>query len=196
MLLGADWGTPVMSGDDPLFETIPMDQYPNKWRFTDPRYDVLPPIHLAHIRPLTPEAAKRLWDQTDNAGLHEVTFQTDPLRVVPFAPGLFSRIESIDIYDLLGDPDGERRVRKWLYQRGIPFKRWVLLSRRPDHAIATSWKVFVKYWSAFYYPGDQFVVFDGSFHWALLFYHEEEIFFGSNPRREGRDPGRAGTHPA
>ena len=41
--------------------------------------------------------------------------------------------------------------------------------------------MLVKYWTAFYYPiSDDLTVIDGAFTWALLFYHEEEVFFGSN----------------
>jgi hypothetical protein len=40
----------VADGALPQFVTVPMDQFPLKWRFTDPRYDVLPAIHLTSRR--------------------------------------------------------------------------------------------------------------------------------------------------
>ena len=67
-----------MSVAEPMqFETVPMDQFPLKWRFTDPRYDVLPPIHLAQVRPLAPADAGRLWNLILQSNLHAA---------VPFAP--------------------------------------------------------------------------------------------------------------
>lgn len=40
----------VAEGALPQFVTVPIDQFPLKWRFTDPRYDVLPAIHLTSHR--------------------------------------------------------------------------------------------------------------------------------------------------
>jgi len=37
----------------------------------------------------------------------------------------------------------------------------------------------IKYFSDFQY-GDDLTVIDASLNWALLFYHEGEIYFGSN----------------
>ena len=43
------------------------------------------------------------------------------------------------------------------------------------------WKIFIKYFDSFYYPGsDDLTVCDESLQWALLFYHEDEIYFGTN----------------
>ena len=157
------------------FATVPMDQFPLKWRFTDPRYDVLPPIHLAEVKPLAPAEARRLWDLILQADLH---------RAVPFTEGYFRSVVSTRIGDAHGNDVEDRRVRKWLYQRGIPFRQRVWLSYEPEWAIETTWKLLVKYWTAFYYPiSDDLTVIDGAFTWALLFYHEEEVFFESNVTR-------------
>jgi hypothetical protein len=154
------------------FATIPMDRFPLKWRFADPRYDVLPPRHLAEIKPLASADAKRLWDLIRQASLH---------REVPFPDGYFRSVAGTRIGDSHGDELEGRRVRKWLYQRGIPFRQRVWLSYQPDWALETTWKMLVKYWSAFYYPiSDDLTVIDGSFNWALFFFHEHEVFFGSN----------------
>ena len=157
------------------FTTVPMDQFPLKWRFTDPRYDVLPPIHLAQVKPLAPPDARRLWDMILQAQLH---------RAIPFTEGYFRSVVSTRTERAHGDEAEARRVRKWLFQRGVPFRQRVWLSYQPEWAIETTWKLLVKYWTAFYYPiSDDLTVIDGSFNWALLFFHEEEIFFGSNVAR-------------
>ena len=40
------------------------------------------------------------------------------------------------------------------------------------------WKLFIKYFDSFYL--DDLTLFDQSLTWALLFYHESEIYFGTN----------------
>jgi hypothetical protein len=158
-----------------------MDQFPLKWRFTDP-HDVLPPIHLAQVKPLAPADAGRLWN---------LILQSDLHTAVPFAKGYFRSVVSTRIGDSHGNPAEGRRVRKWLYQRGVPFRQRVWLSYEPELAIETTWRMLVKYWTAFYYPfSDDLTVIDGSFTWAVLFFHEKEVFFGSNA--PGAEP-RAAT---
>lgn len=161
-----------MAAEPLKFATVPMDQFPLKWRFTDPRYDVLPPIHLGQVKPLAPTDARRLWDLICQAAIH---------RDIPFTDGYFRSVVSTRIGDSHGNEAEDRRVRKWLYRRAIPFRRRVWLSYQPEWAIETTWKMLLKYWTAFYYPiSDDLTVMDGSFNWALLFYHEQEVFFGSN----------------
>ncbi len=161
-----------MGAKHPRFATVPMDQFSLKWRFTDPRYDVLPLIHLAQVKPLAPADAQRLWDLILQAGIH---------RAVPFSDGYFRSVVGTRIGDSHGDEGEDRRVRKWLYQRGVAFRRRVWLSYQPDCAIEATWKILIKYWTAFYYPiSDDLTVIDGSFDWALLFHHEAEVFFGSS----------------
>ena len=48
--------------------TIPMEQFPLRWRLTDPKYRVLPPAHLEPIKPLDPASAKRLLEMTQSVG--------------------------------------------------------------------------------------------------------------------------------
>jgi len=147
---------------------IPMEQFALKWRFTDARYRVLPPHHLAELQPLAPESARRIWDLT--LPLH---------RDVPFTDGFFRTVESTPLDS--ADPEAVRAVRKWLFRRRLPFRARVLLSYQPGEAIATTWKMVVKYWEDLWYPGsDDLTVVDGSLTWALLLWHEEQAFFGDN----------------
>lgn len=154
--------------------SAPMNEWPMKWRFTDPKYNVLRPIHLEQIVPLVPSGAKRLWDTVARSRLHDE---------LPFVSGFFTRIETTSVGDSHGNAEEDGRIRKWLYQRGIPFQTQVYLSWQPDWAVRTTWKMLVKYWNDFYYPiSDNLSVVDGTFRWALLFWHEHEIFFGANRR--------------
>ena len=153
---------------------IPMEQFALKWRFTDPRYRALPPAHLEQVRPLSSESSLQLWELT-------LPLYQD----LPFTPGLFRGVESVRLDN--ADPSAIRAVRKWLFGRGVPFKSAVYLSYQPEWAIATTWKMVVKYWDDFWYPGsDDLRVVDESLSWALLFWHESVAFFGDNRNRVDR----------
>lgn len=161
--------------------TMEMCEWPMKWRFTDPKYNQLPAIHLSQIAALSPAAAKRLWDIILRSRLHDD---------LPFVDGFFHQVKSTSIDDSNGDSTEDRRIRKWLFHCGIPFSNPVYLSWQPDLAVKTTWKILVKYWTDFYYPiSDDLTVIDGSFRWALFFFHEHEMFFGTNQwRNEQRPP--------
>ena len=145
---------------------IPMEQFALKWRFTDPQYRILPSVHLEQLRPLSPESSRQVWRLT--LPLHED---------LPFTANIFRVVDSMLLDD--ADPTAIRAVRKWLFGRGVPFKSPVFVSYNPEWAIATTWKMVVKYWDAFWYPGsDDLTVIDESLTWALLLWHESQAFFG------------------
>jgi len=155
-----------------------MDDFPLKWRFTDPKYRELPQGHLDQLHPLDSESSKILWDYIMDSDLHSDD---------PFKSGFFQHVESVSIGDTDGyDEEDEEvdRIQKWLYRCAIPFDRRVLLSWEPDSAVETTWKMLVKYWSDFYYPvSDDLTVCDESLQWALLFHHKEKLYFGTNQPR-------------
>ena len=162
-----------------------MNEFPLKWRFTDPKYRVLPEAHLAQIRPLDVDSSKRLWRYILDSDLHAED---------PFREGFFQSVESISIGDSHGNDDEDSRVRKWLYRCALPFDKRVLLCWQPDCAIETTWKMLVKYWTDFYYPvSDDLTVCDESLQSVLLFHHAETVFFGTNaPRTLGTEQDAAG----
>jgi len=155
-----------------------IDDFPLKWRFTDPKYVKLSDAHLAQVRPLDETSSKDLWSYILESNLHGND---------PFREGFFQSVESISIPNSERDyAEEDARIRKWLYRCAFPFDKRVLLSWQPDLAVETTWTMLVKYWSDFYYQmSDDLTVCDESLQWALLFHHEERIFFGTNaPRRK------------
>ena len=140
-----------------------------KWRFTDENYNLLPDIHLDQIKPLNKKASNFLWNYTVSLDLH---------KNIPFKKDFF---KSIDKAKILENNDSD--IKKWLYNRGLPFDKEVYLSWQPDEGMIVPWKILIKYFDDFYYSGsDDLTVFDNSLNWALLFYHESEIYFGSNEK--------------
>lgn len=148
-----------------IFEhVIPMTDFPLRWRFTD---GSLPDQHLEQLMSLDIDAARFLWDYIAQTNLHSE---------VPFRKDFFKTIDKAKILD-----GNEKEIKKWLYKRALPFDKLVFLSWQPTEAMVVPWKILIKYFDSFYYPGsDDLTVIDESLNWALLFYHEDGIYFGTN----------------
>lgn len=156
-------------GFDTIFEhRIPIMDFRLKWRFTEEKYDVIPEDHLQQFIPLDKEASQFLWDYIARSGLHDQT---------PFANNYF---KITDKFKRSVANDSE--IKKWLYRRGFPFDKMVFLSWQPGEAMIVPWKLLIKYVNAFYYSGDDLTVIDQSLNWALLCYHEDEVYFGTNEK--------------
>lgn len=154
---------------------IPMAEFALKWRFTDPKFHVLPPIHLEQIHPLDAPSAGLIWQYILDSNVHAVD---------PFKPGFFRHHETTAIGHSHGNEDEDSRIRKWLYRCAIPFEHQVFLSWQPTWSVRTTWKMLVKYWTSFYYPiSDDLTVIDESLEWCVLFHHEHELHFGTNRPR-------------
>ena len=145
---------------------IPIDNFRLKWRFTEEKYDLLPNEHLDQLKPLNEKASLFLWNFIDQTNLHEN---------IPFKNDFFKTIDKAKI-----SGDNNKEIKKWLYQRGIPFDKPVFLSWQPTDGMIVPWKIFIKYFDSFYYGGDDLTIIDQSLIWSLLFYHEDEIYFGTN----------------
>lgn len=150
---------------------IEIDEFQLKWRFIESEYNILPAEHLKQLTPLNEKASNFLWNFISNSGLHENE---------PFGNNFFNTIDSTRIHE-----GNEQEIKKWLYQRGLPFSKRVYLSWQPNTALITSWKLVVKYFDDFYYGGsDDLTIIDESLNWAVLFHHEDEIYFGTNEKFE------------
>jgi hypothetical protein len=138
---------------------IPMNSWGLKY------YDNLPPIHFDQLKPLDKIGSEFLWNYILDSTLHDD---------VPFKTNFFKTIDKAKNYDT-----NKPEIRKWLYRRGLPFDKPVFLSWQPNDAMIVPWKIFIKYFDSFNHSGDLTII-DQSLTWALLFYHESEIYFGTN----------------
>ena len=101
--------------------SVPLDDFRLKWRFTDPKYNLLPDIHLAQLKPLDKEAAKYLSTYISKTDLHAD---------VPFKKDFFRTIDKAKVSD-----DNQKEIKKWLYQRGLPFDKNVYLCWDEENAM-------------------------------------------------------------
>lgn len=146
---------------------ISINEFQLSWRFTNDQHHKLPDQHLQQIKPLDKAASQFLWNFISQTELHHGT---------PFKKDFFRTIDKAKILD-----DNKTEIKKWLYQRGFPFEKLVFLSWDPENSMIVPWKILIKYYDSFYYPSsDDLTVMDQSLNWALLFYHEDEIYFGTN----------------
>ncbi|MDR0352046.1 MAG: DUF2947 domain-containing protein [Opitutaceae bacterium] len=155
-------------------EEIPLDEWRYAWRI-EQLESPLSALDRERIRPLSVASSKRIAGYLDATNLHGD---------FPFKEGFFHRIESlaltpVDHQDKLLKED--QKVKKWLYRRGIPFDAPVFLTYDSSTVVLTTWKMLVRHWQLFYYSiSDDLTVCDHSMNWCLLFFHEHELFFGTN----------------
>jgi len=153
--------------DNIIQRTIPIENFGLKWRFTQEEYEKLPEEDLNKLKPLDSDAAKFLWNYIADSNLHAD---------FPFKKEYFQKIEHIKILD-----GNESEVKEWLYQREFAMDKFVFLSWNQTNAMIVPWRILIKYFDSFYYGNsDDLTVFEQSLDWALLFFHEDEIYFGKN----------------
>lgn len=74
----------------------------------------------------------------------------------------------------------EKKIKKWLYSKGIPFSKWVFIDYdRSGKTVMLTWKMVIKYWEGLFFADDLIIV-DSSLQWGLFYFHESELFFGKD----------------
>ena len=89
----------------------------------------------------------------------------------PFSKNNFKTVEH---YTKMDNQSG---LKKWLYNRNIPFKKEVFLLG--DDCILTTWKMIVKYSPDLFF-GNDVVVFDKTLNWCLFYFHHDHLFFAKD----------------
>ena len=132
-------------------------------------FDQLPSEHRDQILFLNRQANNYLYEYLEASKL-----LTGPIWD-PFQQGNFKTVDEFT------DLEDEKKLKKWLYQRGIPFSRWVfLLPNYSEDPIYLTWKMVIKYsWDVFWGVSDV-VLFDETNNWCLFYFHEEHLFFGKD----------------
>lgn len=132
----------------------------------------LPETHKAQILFLDKAAEKYLYEFIEHAGLLTGSGWD------PFKEGNFKTVEQ---YEQAGDLQTNLPLlKKWLYNRGIPFRNWVfVLCDTRSQPLLMTWKMVLKYASDLFLIGDT-LVFDQTLNWCLFSYHEGQLFYGKD----------------
>ncbi|MES2773958.1 MAG: hypothetical protein V4722_07225 [Bacteroidota bacterium] len=92
----------------------------------------------------------------------------------PFNERYFKTTEQFEIAE-----NCEEEIKKWLYEKPIPFDKFVYIdSERSGQSVTLTWKMVIKYWEGLFWA-DDLIIFDETLNWGLFCFHEDVIFFGS-----------------
>ena len=141
---------------------------PDSWTYfgSPDDFDALSKEHKDQIKFLSKEASDFLYQFFSASKLH-----TGPVWD-PFQKGNFKHVDQISL------DQEESIIKKWLYNRGIPFSKWVyVLPGFQDTPAMMTWKIVVKYCTTLFFR-DDIVIFDKTNQWCLSYWHEDVMFFG------------------
>ena len=127
--------------------------FPLVWRWTRSTHDLLTPEELALIRPLKATTARDVWDHALKT--HQ---------------GARCGHQTL----ILGEegPSEEHQVRHWLDKLPVAQRDPILLCWSADIAVEATWALYVRRWSAFWYPAtDDLDVLPMTGAWALRISH-------------------------
>ena len=142
---------------------LPVDECKLAWRWTDPKWALLPEDDLAKMRTVIGGKLTELWYEL--LGWHEKDGR--------LKSALFAETESI----LAEEPEQEQ-VKNWLRSRVSNQEQSIHIIWDKQTSIFTTWDIFLKWIDDFCYPGsDDITILPLSKEWILKYHHEEYFFF-------------------
>lgn len=137
-------------------------KHPLAWRWTDPKYALLPESVLAQMQPVDSDEAARLFTHTP-----ELAGADGP---VP---------DSFTITTVSAEALSQEAGCCWLRERQPDLSVRIIISWQRDTALRTTWEVFTAHWDDFCYPSsDDVCVWPESGEWVLQYHHYDEFQFG------------------
>ena len=141
---------------------IPFHSFSMKWRFTDPKYNVLPKKELMQVRPLTKKTSFHL---------HQYT--------IAFFKNFQLDIDQFESIEKLETPYENFLIMEWLWSKIPEENKKIIISWDNENSVVTNRKIFCKYWDDFCYPGSDDVIimsFDGK--WLMHYFHGDQFQMG------------------
>jgi hypothetical protein len=151
----------------------PLDTFVLRWRWTDPKWALLPAAALVQIRPLTEAKAREVWKLVGTSNtLFDIAQRFAP--TLPTAHGPFTSLSHIEA----ADPPPSV-VAQQLAALVAPSAELVVVVWQPTETVAVAWEVFCAYWGTFCYPAsDDISVRPLDETWYLEWHHDEYFLFG------------------
>jgi len=144
--------------------SVPLSAHPLKWVFED-EHKTLSPEFEDQIIPLTAEASKFLWE-FENTQKY--------LGHISENKKYFKEQESFK----LGKNENQK-LKKWLYERGIPFDKKVFWIRQPDSGFVLTWKMLIKFSEKIFFCCDE-IIWDKTLNCCLIYEHNDVFCFQKN----------------
>lgn len=149
-------------------DRMPTESFELAWRFTDLRWNRLPPDALDEIFPLRSSKAAELHK-------HSLRFFSKPYEL---ERGQFPNPLRVSAPAELG-----KQTKQWLQSLDIDSNQTIFVSWGSENAVVTEWRIFSTFWTDFCYPAsDDVVVWPPSERWVLAYYHFEEFSFRQLPK--------------
>lgn len=152
---------------------------------TDDFWTLFGPPGTLSAMPLTHQDQIHLLDLDSTQKVYDCFNRTDILSGddgwgnTPFANHCFERLET---FHMLKDKDKD--LKKWLYQRGIPFASEALLlpvyKNEDESAVLTTWKIVIKNAQELF-DFDNLVIVSNYADWCLYYHHDGLIIMGQEP---------------
>jgi hypothetical protein len=140
-----------------------LENFSLKWRWTDERWNKLPPASLTQINPLTAEKCREIWE-----------IQKQYLFPEGLGEEFFEKTEMIRT-----DTAEESEISKWLASRMGDEQEAIIVLWNKKTAVKTTSKIFCNYWDDFCYPAsDDVSISPLNLSWLLIHHHDEYFCFG------------------
>lgn len=143
------------------------------WTFLgDPKEaDAIPNEHKDQIHFLSKEGDEIIGKLIDNSRMLFDWWKDVEGVKVPFNREYFKNFEEFSI------SVDDKRLKKWLFERGFPFSKYVFLYG--DDSAMLTWKMVIKYCESIFHAHD-LIIIDSSLEWALFYIHNDSIYFGKD----------------
>lgn len=142
-------------------ETVSIEMFKYKWRWTEEKYCLMPSNDLSKIYPLNKLASEKVWKKS-----------------LTFPNGDLEKFENNPNFINTGVPENEEHlIVSWLKEKLGSCE--VVVSWQPDTAVLTQAEIFIKYWEEFCYPSsDDVTIWPENEKWVLQYRHYEQFWFG------------------
>ncbi len=142
---------------------ISLKDFPLSWRWTNPKFNLLPQEILLKIKPFNEIVSKKIWKRSTEFAGDDTSFKPNHL--------LFEAPDKIETYS-----KDETDIIEWLSTR-IPTTK-IIVSWQPNTAVFTDTEVFIQYWDDFCYPSsDDVSIWPIDEKWILHYWHEERFYY-------------------
>ncbi|PPK95811.1 hypothetical protein LY01_01404 [Nonlabens xylanidelens] len=142
--------------------SVPLSSHPLNWKF---KSENLTKEHKDQIIALNSKASRflREFKQTQKY-----------LRSTSAIEKYFEQVEELPLNNI-----DFKKMKKWLYNRGIPFDQKVFLLSESNWGFILTWKMLIKLSESIFYSSDDFI-WDKTLNWCMIFDHEDVFVFGKN----------------
>ncbi|SNR14723.1 conserved protein of unknown function [Tenacibaculum jejuense] len=144
--------------------SIPLSEHPLKWKFEDSN-NKLSAEFQDQIIALTSDASQFLWNFENTQ------------RYLNSISGIKKYFNKQD--ELSFSENDNQKVKKWLYEKEIPFDQKVFWVTQPDCGFILTWKMVIKFSDDIFFSSDE-LIWDKTLNWCLIFNHNDVFYFGKN----------------